>query len=271
MGYPDATSESRSNDKQMGNIPVNLLEDLLEMLASLELNDLDLIIFGELTIAKLLKMLGFDDDDLGTIRRGIKNYGKGRKSSRVCDPCDPRCTTKKNSDDVSVAFVETTADYATETTSNSISNNSNAATLIGKAGTSTVDIKLRTDSNISEYIARSKCISVPLKAGGNFSFAWNSIPNMSYLNLLPVWEQDPTGHLPAGRGGFFSFFPYIALASTGSSERYRLAEHGIIHYKAGNSLSGVTNYSPVNPISYEAKEDSSTKEFTEYNIPLSLF
>ncbi|NUM34654.1 MAG: hypothetical protein HUU50_08925, partial [Candidatus Brocadiae bacterium] len=129
--------------------------------------------------------------------------------------------------------------------------------------------KLDTLGGVSEYRVKSECFRIPLKSGGSISLAWNFSPYMAPYVLSVLESGIPTyesGWLPAGRGGFFSFFPYLTLSGQYYTDQYhRLSGGGLLRYLLEETEDTYQLYKSYNRSFYSAKYDLTTTYFEEYD------
>ena len=120
-----------------------------------------------------------------------------------------------------------------------------------------IRVKLDSEGSVSEYRVKSECFRVPLKSGGFMSLAWNFTPYMApyFLSVLETdIPQYGSGWLPAGRGGYFSFFPYLTVSSQYYPDQYhRLCEEGLLRYLLDSTEDPYQNYKSYNRSFYNAK------------------
>lgn len=169
-------------------------------------------------------------------------YPNGPIQEPPCDPCS-QAMVKNNAP---TTCVDSTMKHSTE-----------------------IRAKLDNESGVSEYRVKSECFRVPLKSGGFMSLAWNFTPYMSQYFLSVLESGIPTsgsGWLPAGRGGFFSFFPYLTLSSAMYSDQYhRMEEGGLLRYLEDETEGQYEKYKSYSRSFYDARYDTQTTYFEEYN------
>ncbi len=122
-------------------------------------------------------------------------------------------------------------------------------------GTNTVEVGTKFDSGFSRYHMHTGCMRLTLRSGGTLSMRFNQFPGqgIGYAGVGPdSWS-------PAGRGGVFSFLPFI-------QQEYPLGvqtDHGTVDFNVSQGTVGtVTYYLPSTALAMRGRNDTATNLFT---------
>ncbi len=135
-------------------------------------------------------------------------------------------------------------------------------TSVGDVGTSTVVMHYKQNSSFTSYVAKADCLQIPLRRGGALSLRWNQFPGVNTI-LFPM---APEGWETGGRGGMFSFLPYIPLAYQTTSQLGVNDEAGTsVFAPITPAIGTVTYYRTPNNLEVNGRFDSATKVFRQLN------
>ena len=134
-------------------------------------------------------------------------------------------------------------------------------------GTATNNVRIKWEG-MSNYRVKSECLSLPLKYGGSLSLAWHFQPYLGYS-----WKSVKGAKywLPAGKGGNFSFFPYITNLPESEAPYPRMNADGLIKYVNPTTLGSITYYESESPSVFSAWHDDSTLYFHEYDKEMQSY
>ncbi len=123
------------------------------------------------------------------------------------------------------------------------------------AGTNTVEVGTKFDSGFSRYHMHTGCLKLTLRSGAKLDMRFNQFPGQG-LNYAGV---GPDSWSPAGRGGVFSFLPFI-------QQEYPLGiqtDRGTVDFNISQgSIGTVTYYAPSTALAMRGRNDTVSNLFT---------
>jgi RHS repeat-associated protein len=119
------------------------------------------------------------------------------------------------------------------------------------------------NESFNEQRTHAGCLSLPLKSGGRLPLRWNFFSGQG----LVVHGAGPDSWAPAGRGGVFSFLPYLQKENLGISTQDADLRTGDGTVRMGNLIpqpSGVTYFISQSPFARDAKYLFDTTKYFIY-------